>query len=69
MNVETLDDVCNKIADWVGVYGCCKGNGDVGCEFDTDKPLCCRVGFTGHLKERIEQAIENDKKLAAAGII
>lgn len=64
MEIETVADLADRIADWIGVYGACKdeGNGD-GCEFSEKKVACCRVGFTMHLEERIRQAVENDKKI------
>jgi hypothetical protein len=69
MTIETTDDLCNQIADWIGVYGCCKSAeiGDDECKHDADS-LCCRVGFMMMLRERMIQAVENDKKLAQIGL-
>lgn len=73
MEIETTDDLCNQIADWIGVYGCCKAeevqNGIDGAECTNENPLCCRVGFMGVLKERMINAVENDKKLYLIGLV
>lgn len=68
MEIETVDDLAEKIADWLGIYGSCKSDGDTGCDFDKhdfdkSRPFCCRHGFVGEIKDRIYQAIENEKKL------
>jgi len=64
MNIETTEDLCNQLADWVGVYGCCKASNDnsehaKGCE--NENPLCCRVGFMMVMKERMTKAVEMDQ--------
>lgn len=64
MTIETTEDLCNQIADWIGVYGACKASDNkcghaVGCE--NDNPLCCRVGFMMIMKERMIKAVEIDK--------
>lgn len=63
MFIETTEELAEKIADWLGIYGGCKGNGDDGCTYDKNKPFCCRVGFTGAMKERMTEAVENDNKI------
>lgn len=67
MNIETTDDLCNQVADWIGVYGCCKSEDERGCE--NENPLCCRTGFMMAFKERMIEAVENDKKLESIGLI
>jgi hypothetical protein len=54
MAIETLDDILEQLADWVGVYGA----------HDTDEPrpgfsseLHCRVCFTSTLRQRIMGAV------------
>ena len=32
MQIETLDDVLNDLADKLGVYGACKSESNDGCE-------------------------------------
>ena len=64
MNIETTEDLCNQIANWIGVYGCCKAADDnsehaKGC--DNQNPLCCRTGFMMEMQERMIKAVENDK--------
>jgi len=59
MEIETVDDLANQIADWLGVYGCCK-NGD-GC--DDPNPLCCRIGFMMVMPDRIRMAVLNECKM------
>jgi hypothetical protein len=67
MQIETTEDLCNQIADWIGVYGACKAKPKEveecpsGCE--NENPLCCRVGFMIVMKDRMEKAVENDKKI------
>ncbi len=68
MNIETTEDLAEKMADWLGIYGACKSNGNDGCTndgcaYDKNKPFCCRVGFTGAMKERMTEAVENDNKI------
>ena len=69
MNIETTEDLCNQIADWIGVYGCCKSaaEGHDECQHEGN-PLCCRVNFVMVLQERMVEAVENDKKLEQAGL-
>jgi hypothetical protein len=63
MEIETIADVCEQIADWCGVYGCCKAveHGSDGCD-ETDIK-CCRVGFVSELEDRIRKAVENEEML------
>lgn len=59
MELETVDDLANKICDWVGCYGACKHtiDGD-GCE--DENPFCCRIGAMLTLPDRIRKAVDND---------
>lgn len=66
MNIEILDDIVNELADMLGIYGACKSTNPDGCEDGNMR--CCRVGFDIELKDRIYAAIENEKKLAQAGL-
>ena len=60
--VETVDDLANKICDWVGCYGGCKQSEDGdGC--DDDYLFCCRIGAMMVLPDRIRDAVENEKKI------
>lgn len=66
MEIETTEDLCNQLADWIGVYGACKAsnsNGDEPKECLNENPLCCRTGFMMVMKERMAKAVENDKLL------
>ena len=54
---ETLDDIIEWLADQIGVYGA----HDDECE----KPDKCRPCWTSDLKERIERAVEVERKLSA----
>lgn len=69
MNIETTDDLCNHLADLLGIYGCCKSEveNDGKCKYDA-KLTCCRVGFMMEIKERMAAAVENDKKLQTIGL-
>jgi hypothetical protein len=63
MNIETVSELAEQIADWIGIYGGCKSTGDEGCEWDEKKPFCCRQGFVSDIEDRIKAAVENDRKL------
>lgn len=66
MNIETVDELAEKVADWLGVYDPCKGEQ---CVVDKSKPFCCRFEFVTSLKERIRNAVENEKKLEQSGLL
>lgn len=66
MEIETVEDLANQIADWIGVYGCCKDPTGDGCE--REDITCCRVGFMIRMEDRIRDAVENDKKLEAINL-
>lgn len=66
MNIETVDELAEKIADWLGVHDSCKGGQ---CVVDKDKPFCCRFEFVTSLKERIRNAVGNEKKLEQSGLL
>ena len=61
MNIETIDDIIDDIADRLGVYGACKSDDPDGC--DNDDLCCCRVGFSMVMKERIYKAIKMEEIL------
>ena len=63
MKIETTKDLAETLADWLGIYGGCKSDGDIGCTYDKEKPFCWRQGFVQAIQERIIEAVENDKKL------
>jgi hypothetical protein len=63
MNIETAEDLATTLADWLGIYGGCKGDGDTGCVWDENRPLCCRQGFVDTMTERIIEAADNTKKV------
>lgn len=66
MNIETIDDIVEDIANKMGVYGSCtcRDNGN-----EKDLPYCCRSSFTASMKERIYNALENETKLKKAELI
>lgn len=66
MEIETVEDLANKICDWIGIYGACKNNTDDGCEYSETKIMCCRVGFMMILTERIRNSVANDEKILKA---
>jgi len=82
MNIETVEDLANDIADKLGIYGACKhgqcqadeclAKSDEHCLHGggcTDEiPLCCRQGFMMTFPDRVRQAVENDKKLEKADL-
>ena len=69
MEIETVKELAEKLADWIGIYGGCKSDGDVGCTYDKNEPFCCRQGFLGSMEERIRESVENDKKLESVGFL
>lgn len=68
MEIETVTDLAEQIADWVGIYGCCKSTGEEGCEWDEKKPFCCRQGFVMDMEERIRKSVENETKLESVDL-
>lgn len=67
MNIETVEDLCENLADLIGVYGCCKAavNGD---DCENENVCCCRTGFMMVIPDRIRAAVENEKKLEQSGL-
>ena len=63
-NLETVNELADTIADWCGIYGTCKSDGETGCELVDEKPFCCRMGFLDAMSRRIEMAVKNDAFLA-----
>jgi len=65
MHIETVEDLAEQIADWIGIFGGCKNitAADDLCTYDKEKPFCCRQGFITAMEERIREAVENEKKL------
>lgn len=64
MQLETTEELCHQIADWIGVYGGCKANEcENGCE--NMNPLCCRQGFMMQMQERMKQAVKNEEAIDA----
>lgn len=60
-HVETVEDLANTVADWIGCYGACKSTNPDGCE--AKELNCCRVGFMMEFPDRIRKAVENEKLL------
>lgn len=67
MNIETTEELAEKLADWFGLYGGCKSTDENGapgeCLFKADKPFCCRQGFCGAIQQRMIASVQNDNKL------
>lgn len=61
MQIETVEDLANTIADWIGCYGACKSTDPNECEHSEKRIACCRVGFMIEMEERIRQAVKNDE--------
>lgn len=64
MDIETVDEIVEQIADWCGIYGNCRqddGTGSVKCtELDV---TCCRLNFVMEMPDRIRRAVDNEKFL------
>lgn len=65
MTIETVDDLANQVADWLGIYGCCK-HAERGDDCHERDEHCCRIGFMITFPDRIRKAVENEKKLEQA---
>lgn len=64
MEIETVADLADVIANWIGVYDSCPNEcKDDSCERSKESDLCCRVRFVALLEDRIRNAVENDKKI------
>jgi hypothetical protein len=66
MNLETTEDLAEVIADWLGIYGCCKqwdeeAEEEHKCTFTKEKPFCCRMGFVEEISQRMRDAVKNEK--------
>lgn len=69
MKIETVDELVDQLADWLGIYGGCKNPHDATscetkCEFDPKRPFCCRNGWQSAMEERIRQAVKNEEELS-----
>ena len=62
MNIETLDEVINELADRLGIYGCCK-KAEENEDCEEKNAFCCRIAFTQVYEERIREAIKNEEKI------
>lgn len=57
VELETVHELCEDLADKLGVYGC-------GPEFGDHPDDCdCRICFVLKMEDRIREAVENDKYL------
>lgn len=65
-HIETPDEIAEQVADWIGLYGGCKSDGDDGC--DEKNPFCCRQGFVMDLTERIRTSVENEQKIESLNL-
>lgn len=64
MEIKTVSDLANEIADMIGIYGACKDSGESdGCEHSENKVACCRVGFNMYLEEQIRLVVANETAL------
>lgn len=57
VELETVDELVEELADMLGIYG-------TGPKFDEHPDDCtCRICFVTQMKERIKNAVKNDKFL------
>lgn len=63
MQIETVEDLANQVADWCGVYGTCKA-AQRGEDCNAASIMCCRVGFMMEFENRLRRAVENEQQLA-----
>lgn len=62
MKIETTEDLCNELADMLGIYGCCK-HAEKGNDCNEDNVTCCRVGFMMEMPDRMRAAVQNEEKI------
>jgi len=58
VNMETVEELAESLADAIGIYGCGDGGGDGFA--DHPNTGNCRICFVESMKERIVQAVHND---------
>lgn len=63
--IETTEDLANQVADWLGVFGCCKHHPN---DCSEESEFCCRVGFMLSFPERIRDAVRNEAELEKLNI-
>lgn len=66
MNIETTEEVLDEIANRFMIYGACKSENPQEC--DNGDHFCCRVGFTAHYQDRLDNAHADEVKLKRAGL-
>jgi hypothetical protein len=57
MNVETPEELAERVADWLGIYGCCDQ------EKCKDDSTCCRTQFVPDFADRVRDAVHNEAVL------
>lgn len=62
MDVESVEDLAEELADWCGIYGGCESDGENDCGFDRDRPFCCRMAFVSVMRDRIQASVRNDER-------
>lgn len=62
MKIETVEDLAQQMADWLGIYGSCKNVDETqnNCTYEECNPFCCRVGFLEAIEQRIRKSVQND---------
>jgi len=61
VELETVEELAEDIADLVGIYGCLPD--DTGFS-DHPQDCKCRICFVSNMTERIKQAVQHDIFLA-----
>jgi len=60
VNMETVEELAESIADSLNIYGCGSSDTDEN-GFENHPDTCnCRICFVENMKERIVQAVHND---------
>lgn len=62
--IETVEEIMHELCDLFGVYGA----HEHGKECPDDPRKMCRMCFMSLFSERVRAAVENEKKLKAAGL-
>ncbi len=67
MEIETVEDLCNELANLIGCYGTCKAAAK-GEDCEETSPVCCRMGFMMVMPDRIREAVDNERKLESLNL-
>lgn len=68
MEIETLVDYVEWLADRMGIYGGCTAYDEKGEATEDDKCFGCRICWSDEMEIRIRSAVKNQDALQKAGL-